>query len=91
MPEGVRAYGREVLIAWDVAVNVTIFRGKQGQTISGRLADAMYAGRKIGCVGCKILDWFDPHHCEKARLGDIKRAQRVIDDLMDAGPPLYKG
>lgn len=78
-----RAYGREVLIALDVATNVILFRGKQGQTISGRLADAMYAGRKIGCIGCKILDWFDPGHCDKAVEGDIRRALRVYEDMVD--------
>jgi hypothetical protein len=79
----VRAYGREVLIALDVAVNVIFLRGKQGQTISGRLADAMYAGRRIGCIGCKILDWFDPGHCDKAIDGDIRRATIVLEDLRD--------
>jgi hypothetical protein len=88
VPEGVRAYGREVLIAWDVAFNVTLFMGKQGQTISGRLADARAAGRPIGCYGCRILDWLfrDGDHCELARLGDIRRAQIVIEDLSDIAP-----
>jgi hypothetical protein len=79
----VRGYGREVLIALDVAANVILLKGKQGQTISGRLADAMYAGRKIGCIGCKILDWFDKGHCDKAIDGDMRRAMRVYEDLAD--------
>lgn len=81
-----RAYPRNVLIALDVFVNVTFLMGKQGQTISGRLADARGAGRRIGCIGCRMLDWFDPGHCEKARLGDIARAERVIEDLRDVLP-----
>ncbi len=78
-----RAYGRNVMIALDVFVNVTFLFGKQGQTISSRLADARGAGRRIGCVLCGWLDKLDMNHCELARRNDIIRAQKVIEDLSD--------
>lgn len=83
-----RGYGRNVLIAFDQLVN-TLFRGRTGQTISSRAADARGAGRWWGCVLCRWLDKLDMYHCEKARQGDIARAQKVIDDLSDIPP--YQG
>jgi hypothetical protein len=78
----VRGYGRNVLIAADQLLNA-IFRGMPNQTISSRAADARGAGRRWGCVLCGWLDKLDMNHCEKARLGDIRRARHVIDDLSD--------
>jgi hypothetical protein len=80
-----RAYPRRVLIAFDMLVNV-IFDGITGQTISSRAADARGAGRWWGCVLCRWLDKIDQNHCEKAKLGDIRRAQDVIADLSDIPP-----
>jgi hypothetical protein len=77
-----------VLIALDQLVNV-LFKGRTGQTISSRAADARGAGRWWGCVLCGWLDRLDMNHCERARLNDIKRAQSVIADLSDVPP--YQG
>jgi hypothetical protein len=77
-----------VLIAFDQLVNA-VFRGRPNQTISSRAADARGAGRWWGCKLCEFLDLFDPGHCELARLGDIQRAQKVIEDLSDIPP--YQG
>lgn len=38
--------------------------GRVNQTISARAAIAANAGRKWGCVLCKILDAIQPNHCE---------------------------
>ena len=77
-----RGYPRTVLIAFDCLVN-SVFRGRSGQTISSRAADARGDGKWWGCVLCRWLDKIDMNHCEKARLGDIRRAHEVIRDLTD--------
>lgn len=84
-----RAYGRSVLIAADQFINA-LFRGNPNQTISSRAADARGAGRWWGCKLCRWLDRFDFEHCEKARVSDIERAQKVINDLSDI-PPWHRG
>lgn len=42
------------------------FGGERGETISERLAEAAKRGDPIGLLGCRILDRFDPGHCERA-------------------------
>jgi hypothetical protein len=74
------SWGWRVLIAFDMFMNA-VFRGKTGQTISSRAADARSTGKAWGCVLCRLLDRLDNQHCEKAKVNDIMRAQMVIDDL----------
>ena len=40
--------------------------GNPNEYISTRAYWAMKAGRRWGCVLCKILDAIDPNHCEKS-------------------------
>jgi hypothetical protein len=58
-------YFRRLFVAADQLLNV-IFGGDEDETISSRIAKDKRRGRKFACVLCKILDWIDPHHCEKA-------------------------
>lgn len=51
--------------AFDLAGNV-LLNGKLGEYISTRAYHAMKAGRRWGCVLCRLLDRIDPNHCEKS-------------------------
>ncbi|KXA71094.1 hypothetical protein AXA74_20275 [Bordetella hinzii LMG 13501] len=56
--------------AWRVAVSNdqtlnAALAGSEDETISSRAGKAARAGRKWGCVLCKVLDRFDPQHCQK--------------------------
>jgi hypothetical protein len=55
--------------------------GIPGETISARAGKAAKRGKKWGCILCKILNWIETDHCNKAIKNDIIRAQAVIDDL----------
>ena len=59
------SYFRRLFVAVDQLLNV-IFGGDEDETISSRIAKDKRRGRKFACVLCRILDWLDPHHCEKA-------------------------
>lgn len=52
-------------IAHDQLAN-TAFGGDEDETISSRAGKAARAGKRWGCVLCKLLDKFDPEHCEKS-------------------------
>lgn len=51
-------------------------------TIPGRpiLSYFRRRGRKFACVLCRILDWLDPHHCEKAIERDEGKRPGQYDD-----------
>ena len=51
-------------VSFDQLAN-TAFGGHEDETISSRAAKASRKGRRWGCVLCKLLDWFDPDHCER--------------------------
>jgi len=59
------SYFRRVFVAVDQLLNALLF-GSEDETISSRIAKDRRRGRKFACVLCRILDWLDPHHCEKA-------------------------
>lgn len=59
------SYFRRLFVAADQLLNV-VFGGDEDETISSRIAKDRRRGRKFACVLCRILDWIDPHHCEKA-------------------------
>lgn len=52
-------------IAHDQLAN-TAFGGDEDETISSRAGKAARAGKRWGCVLCRLLDKFDPGHCEKS-------------------------
>lgn len=49
----------------DEATN-TVLGGSPNETISERAAKARNAGRKWGCVLCRVLGWINPGHCDNA-------------------------
>lgn len=59
------AYLWNIWLSVDMLGNV-LFGGRAGETISLRAARAALKGKPIGCVLCKLLDKFDPHHCWKS-------------------------
>jgi len=59
----------EIAIMIDQAANVGA-NGRLDETISARAAKAQIAGRKWGCVLCKILNAIQKDHCKKALADD---------------------
>ena len=59
----IRRYVFNVLVSLDQFGN-TLAGGDPDETISSRTAKAKAQGRWWGRVGCHILGWFDPGHCE---------------------------
>jgi hypothetical protein len=56
--------------AWRLAVSFdqlanTAFGGHEDETISSRAGKAARKGKPWACVLCRLLDWFEPDHCEK--------------------------
>lgn len=62
---GVVGYLARVFVALDDLLNA-ILGGHPKETISSRAAKDRNRGRIIGCYLCKILDWIDKDHCDKA-------------------------
>jgi hypothetical protein len=44
--------------------------GRVNETISARAAKARNAGRRWGCVLCRVLGWVQPRHCDRALAND---------------------
>ena len=61
----VLTYFRRLFVALDQLLNV-ILLGDEDETISSRIGKDKARGRKFACVLCRILDWIDPNHCDKA-------------------------
>ena len=59
------SYFRRLFVAVDQLLNV-VLGGHEDETISSRIGKDARRGRKFACVLCRVLDWLDPHHCEKA-------------------------
>ncbi len=58
--------------AWNAIVGVdqtlnALTGGSEDQTVSGRAYQAQGQGKAWGCILCKVLDLFDPGHCERYR------------------------
>ncbi len=61
----IKRYILNVLIALDQLANA-VLRGDPDETLSSAAGKARNAGRRWGCVLCRVLDWIDPDHCNKA-------------------------
>jgi hypothetical protein len=59
------SYFRRLFVSVDQLLNV-ILGGHEDETISSRIAKDRRRGKAFACVLCRVLDWIDPHHCEKA-------------------------
>lgn len=55
-----------VLKVGDVAFNVILLCDSRVQTLSRRAGLARNAGKRWGCVLCRVLDWFKAKHCDSA-------------------------
>lgn len=62
-------YLKNIIIWLDQGLN-TLLMGDPDETLSRRAGRARNAGRKWGCLLCKVLDWIDPRHCGKSIEGD---------------------
>lgn len=54
-----------IAVGFDQLANVTA-NGDEDETISSRAAKARNAGRRWGCVLCRVLDRIDKDHCTKS-------------------------
>lgn len=57
--------------AWRIAVDLDragnrAANGGVSETISSRANRARIAGRRWGCVLCKLLDWIERDHCQRS-------------------------
>lgn len=50
----------------DVAVNVVVLCDSRVQTLSRRAGLARNAGKRWGCVLCRVLERFAAKHCDRA-------------------------
>lgn len=73
-------YVLNVLVAADALLN-TILGGLPDETISARAARAQQAGRRWGCILCRLLDRLEQDHCALSLKGDAARAEALEDDL----------
>ena len=55
----------KIAIGHDQLANVA-FGGSEDETISSRAGTAAKAGKRWACILCRLLDKFDPGHCEKS-------------------------
>jgi hypothetical protein len=91
----IRRWVFNVLVSIDQLGN-TLAGGDPDETISSRTAKACLQGKTWGRVGCAILDWFDPGHCQyslepdeggKALYVKRTRARSGPPDGSDGGSP----
>lgn len=59
----VPSHAHRVAVSFDQLANAGA-GGDEDETISSRAAKASRQRKPWGCVLCKVLDWFDPGHCE---------------------------
>lgn len=62
----------------DEAAN-TILGGSPNETISERAAKARNAGRRWGCILCRLLNRINPGHCDNALTSTIGDDAAVPD------------
>lgn len=55
-----------ISIAYDQLANAA-FGGSEDETISTRAGREKKNNTKWACILCKVLDWFAPGHCDKAK------------------------
>jgi hypothetical protein len=80
------SYFRRVFVAADQLANA-LTGGDEDETVSSRAAKDRNRGRIVGCVLCRILDWFDPNHCDKAIERDEGKRPGQYDPPRKDYPP----
>ena len=66
-----KRYLLNILILFDIGVNVVLFAGSPYETISSRVGKRREDGDKWACWLCRLMDKFDTRHCEKSLTPDI--------------------
>lgn len=65
---------KRIVLNWllwlDEGLN-TLTGGSPNETVSERAAKARNAGRRWGCVLCRMLDWIQWGHCDNALTSTI--------------------
>lgn len=60
------------ILKWlDTGANVILLFGASNETISERAAKARNAGRRWGCILCRLLNKINPGHCDHALASKI--------------------
>ena len=67
-----KAYILRVLVSADQFWNV-VFGGNPDMTISCRAGIEQQRGSRWACVLCRLLDFFQPGHCDKSVASFIER------------------
>jgi len=75
--------GHLFIITFDYLFSVLLFR-RSGITVSSESAMARNAGKRWGCLLCKLLDRLDTNHCTLAIQADIDRANLALKTLQNA-------
>jgi len=72
------AWFHKTAVSLDQFLNVLLFNGHPGETISSRLGRAAAQGKWWGKAGSWILNTLSRGHTEGAEAGDLRRAHIVI-------------
>jgi hypothetical protein len=75
----VRRYLYSVIIGFDHLANA-LLGGYPDETISYRAANARDKDHRWGCVLCKVLDYIDTDHCDRAQM--VKRSTLLRRGLL---------
>jgi hypothetical protein len=70
------ARAQRLAVSFDQLAN-TVFGGNEDETISSRAGKEARKGKRWACLLCKLLDRFDPDHCERNIESD--RARTSLD------------
>lgn len=78
-------YWHRFWVAVDIAINVTLLRGQQDETISSHAARSALQGKLWGRILSSFLNLFEKDHGAKAQAADIARAKNTIRIEESAG------
>lgn len=60
-----------ILLWFDIGLNVLLFGGSPYETISSRVGKRRDKGDRWACLFCRLLDRIDPRHCAKSEVPDV--------------------
>lgn len=77
-----------VILMLDEFVNA-ILGGYANETISHRMAVDAMEGKPLGCIFCKVFEWFDPGHCDLEyadKIDQYTRGAVTVATMRDEAP-----
>jgi len=85
-------YLKRIALGFDMMVNA-ILGGYAGETISFRMAVNAAMGKPLGCLFCRVIEWFVPEHCDleqpskedRLSRGWVSERQWFINNNIDKG------